>query len=63
MDGALPACSAQLWESDYLRVTNTHREQKCEGVHVWVSERCIHDGVQGASKATFKCAWAEVKRK
>lgn len=33
MDGALPACSAQLGrESDYLCVTNTHRGQKCEGV-------------------------------
>lgn len=28
MDGALPACSARLPESDYLCVTNTHRGQE-----------------------------------
>lgn len=63
MDGALPACSAQLLESDYLRGTNTHRGPQREGVHVCVSERRVGDCAQGATEATYKCAWVEVKCK
>lgn len=56
MDGALPACSARHRESDYLCVTNTHLGQKCEGVHVCVSGRCIRERVQDASEATYEGA-------
>lgn len=52
MDGALPARSARLRESDYLCATYTHGGQTHKGLHVCVSGLCIHGCVQGASKAT-----------